>query len=525
MKEEICYTIFSSTHYQPTIMKFQFLLLLGLLSIGTYSCSEDDLTQLNPNLVTPENYFNTAGELEAAVLSGYGTLRAQHLTARHYFFLNDLMDDHHIGTSALQIAPELVRGQQVPASIHIRQLFDAYYDLVHRENTALDGIYANETVDEDIKRRLEAEARFLRGWAYNEIATLWGGAPIYTTRSVSLEDFQPRSPREEVFAIAQSDLRFAVDNLPVDRPDGEIGRADKGAAMGFLARSLMQSGDVAAAKTVLQGIVDLDKYKLLENFGDNFTEENAFLGEALFEVIFAPNGGYNWSDSGNGTNTRSIRAQEYGPNWRNVVPTSAVMEAFPAEALGDPYTDPRLSETIIFEGQSYANGTETLQINPNSPPEEYGDDEVFANFYKYGLYYKQNPGNYRETDANFILMRYADVLLLLAEAEARTNGDLQKARDLINQVRERAGAPTLDEAGVDNGTAEEVLDAVINERELELVGEQVRSRDLRRWHAAGIVDAEQILGYAEEKFLLPIPEEEITNNPMIGLEDQNSGYN
>jgi hypothetical protein len=117
------------------------------------------------------------------------------------------------------------------------------------------------------------------------------------------------------------------------------------------------------------------------------------------------------------------------------------------------------------------------------------------------------------------------VLLLLAEAEARTNGDLQKARDLINQVRERAGAPTLDEAGVDNGTAEEVLDAVINERELELVGEQVRSRDLRRWHAAGIVDAEQILGYAEEKFLLPIPEEEITNNPMIGLEDQNSGYN
>lgn len=509
-------------------MKFRFLLLLGLLGllgVITNSCSEDDLTQLNPNRVTPESYFNTEGELEAAVLSGYGTLRAQHLTARHYFFINDLMDDHHIGTSALQIAPELVRGQQVPASTHIRELFDALYDLVHRENTALDGIAANETVDEGIKRVLEAEAKFLRGWAYNEIATLWGGAPIYTARNLSTADAAPRSSRDDVFALAQSDLRFAVDNLPVDRPDDQIGRADKGAAMGFLARSLMQSGDIAEAKPILQGIVDLNKYKLLENFGDNFTEENAFLGEALFEVIFAQNGGYNWSDSGNGTNTRSIRAQEYGPSWRNVVPTAAVMAAFPAEALGDDYTDPRLSETIIFEGDSYANGTENLQINPNSPPEKYGNVEVYSNFYKYGLYYKENPGGYRETNSNFILMRYADVLLLLAEAEVRTDGDLQKARDLINQVRERAGAPLLDAADIANGNADEIMDAVVHERELELVGEQVRSRDLRRWHAAGIVNAEQILGYGENKFLLPIPEDEITNNPNISLADQNPGYN
>ncbi len=505
-------------------MKLRILLCVGLLGAVAYSCSDDELTQLNPNQVTPENFFQTDGDLEAAVLSGYGTLRSQHIAARHYFFLNDLMDDNHIGTSALQIAPELVRGQQVPASIHIRQLFDALYDLVHRTNTALDGIAANTTVDDDRKTVLEAEARFLRGWAYNEIATLWGGAPIYTKRNVSLDDFAPRSSREEVFALAQSDLRFAADKLPTDRPGSEIGRADRGSSLGFLARSLMQSGDVAGAKTALQSIVDLNKYELLENFGDNFTEENAFLGEALFEIIYAANGGYNWSDSGDGTNTRSIRAQEYGPSWRNVIPTSAALAAFPAEALGASYTDPRLLETVIFEGQEYANGTETLTINPNSPPVQYGSDEVFANFYKYGLYYKENPGGYRETNANFILMRYADVLLLLAEAEARTNGDLSKARDLINQVRARAGAPLLNEAGIANGTADEIMQAVVNEREVELMSEQVRSRDLRRWDAAGIVDAEAILGYSEDKFLLPIPEDEITNNPMIGLGDQNPGY-
>jgi hypothetical protein len=504
-------------------MKLRLFLCLGLLLTVVYACNEDDLVQLNPNLVTPENFFKTEDDLESAVISGYGTLRSQHLVSRHYFFVHDLMDDHHVGTSALQIIPELVRGQQIPTDINIRRIYDALYDMVHRMNTALDGIAANETVDEGVKTRLEAEARFLRGWAYNEVATLFGGSPIYLTRNLSTADFAPRSSREEVFAQAQADLRFAVDNLP-SKDDMEIGRANQGSARGFLARSLMQTNNVAEAKPVLQAIVDSGDYELLENFGANFTEENNFLGESLFEVIYAPVGGYNWSDSGNGTNSRSVRAQEYGPSWRNVVPTTAALEAFAATELGDPFTDPRLSESVIFEGQEYANGTETLTINPNSPKVSYGDEEVFANFYKYGVYYKENPGGFRLTTANFLLMRYADVLLLLAEAEARTNGDLQKARDLVNQVRERAGVPSLDEAGIPHGTSNELMQAIIAEREVELMSEQVRSRDLRRWDAAGIVDAEAILGYDEDKFLLPIPQDEITNNPMISQEDQNPGY-
>lgn len=503
-------------------MKIRILLLLGLIFVVGYACNEDDLVQLDPNRVTPENFFNTEGQLESTVLSGYATLRSQHIASRHYFFINDLMDDAHVGTSALQIAPELTVGQQTPATLPLTQLWDALYDMVHRTNTALDGIAGNETVDAAVKTRLEAEARFLRGWAYNELATLWGGAPIYTTRNVSLDDFKGRSSRAEVFAQAQSDLRFAMENLPEDMP---LGRANRGSAMGFLARSLMQSDDVADAKPVLEAIVASGKYKLLDNFGDNFTEENDFLGEALFEVIYAANGGYNWGDSGDGTNTRSVRAQEYGPSWRNVVPTSAALEAFSATALGDAFDDPRRAETVIFEGEGYGPmDTIALTINPNSPPVEYGDDEVYANFYKYGVYYKENPGGFRLTDANFLLMRYADVLLLLAETEVRLDGDLDRARELVNQIRARAGVPSLEEAGIANGDADELMDAIVAEREVELMSEQVRARDLRRWDAAGIVDAEAILGYAENKFLLPIPDAEITNNPMISLTDQNPGY-
>ena len=137
---------------------------------------------------------------------------------------------------------------------------------------------------------------------------------------------------------------------------------------------------------------------------------------------------------------------------------------------------------------------------------------------------RKNPGGFRLTDHNFIMMRYADVLLLLAEAEVRTSGDLERARDLVNQIRERAGAPSLDESDISNDNADDLLQAIVDEREVELVSEQVRSRDLRRWHAAGIVDAESILGYSVEKFLLPIPQNEIINNVNILPADQNPGY-
>jgi hypothetical protein len=292
----------------------------------------------------------------------------------------------------------------------------------------------------------------------------------------------------------------------------------------------MQSGDVVEAKQVLNDIVDMNKYKLLDNYGDNFIVENDFLGEALFEVIFAPNGGYNWDDSGDsnwgGPNSQSARAQEYGPFWRNAVPSQALIDLIPHEDKGNAYTDPRWDEIIILNGESYGPNDEfVIDINANSAPITYAGEQILANFYKYGIYYRQEVPSFQLTSSNLILMRYADVLLLLAEAEVRTGGDRSRARNLINQVRARVGAPLLDEAGIANGTDDELMDAIVFERAIELVTEQVRGRDIRRWHEAGIVNAEALLGYSEEKFLLPIPLDEIINNPMITQADQNPGYN
>lgn len=500
-------------------MKSRVLLLLGLVFLVAYSCSEDDLVQLDPNRVTPESFFETEGQLESAVLSAYASIRSGQAVGRFYYFLHDLRGDAHMPTSAcFEDAALMARGGAVTSNGMIGGYWQQLYRIIHRANTALDGIAANETVDEGVKNQLAAEARFLRGWAYMELATLWGGVPIYTSRVTNPEGSAPRSSVEETWAQAESDFNFAADNLPTEWDASNQGRATRGAALGMLGRSHMQQNELAEAKSAFEELMGLNIYALNDEFLASFTEENAFLPENIFEVVFAQIGDYNWNGNGDGTNARSVRAQEYGPSWRNVVPNTKLANAFEEN-------DPRRYQTVILEGEAFADGSETLAINFNSDPIMFNGEETYGNFYKYGVYYKQNPGGYRTTNTNFVLMRYADVLLHMAEIEARS-GSLDAARGYINQIRQRAGVSDIEESDIPSTTQDEVIRAVQRERFVELASEQVRSRDMDRWRAAGILPAEEEHFYftANKHELLPIPLQEIQTNPSVSSSDQNPGY-
>lgn len=523
------YSIYLINIITSTIMNTKIFLLLGLFFALSFGCSEDELTRLDPARVVPENYFLNQQQLESAVLSAYAPLRSGPLVSRWYFFINDLRDDHHMPTQSLTILLTIPNGQASANDNEMREHWTALYLMIHRANTALDGIAANTTVEEDVKTALAAEARFLRGWAYNELATQWGGVPIYTTRLTTLDGFQPRSSREESFAQAQSDLQFAAENLPLTRDANSLGRATRGSALGYLGRSYMQSNNLSAARTALEAVVDLNQYSLVDNFGDLFTEENDFTSESLFEVVYAPIGDYNWGNftTGDGADSKSVRAQEYGKAWRNIAPTTDMVRLYENELNSAcDYTDPRLRETVIFEGDSYANGTEVFDdFRQNSDRVDYFGEDLYASWYKYEVYYKLDPGEFYTSTTNYILMRYADVLLLLAEIEAR-EGNLDAARGYADMVRARVGIPSLEDSCVPAGSQAEVIKAIIDERGKELATEAIRARDLRRWHEAGVIDAANYLDYFTEKnLLLPIPTQEIVTNTQISESDQNPGYN
>lgn len=508
-------------------MKSKILLVLGLMLVLVYACNEDDLTQLNPNQVVPENFFQDRGQLESAVFSAYAPWRGGNMTGRFYYFLNDLLGDAHMPTSAcFEDAALMNRGGIQATNGMIAGFWQNLYLMIHRANTAIDGITANETVDQAIKTELEAEARFLRGWAYNELATLFGGVPIYTSRVLTPDGAGARATQEATFQQAEDDLNFAAMNLPSSRDADNLGRATAGSAYGILARSHMQQGDLVAARAAINSLKGLGIYALDANFIDPFTEENSASSEIITQVVYAQIGDYNWNAAGDGTNARSVRAQEYnGVSWRNVVPNSKLINAFEYEPAGDPMTDPRRYLTAILDDETYADGTETMLNNQNSDPVDFHGTSTYAAFYKYGVFYKENPGGYRTTNTNFVVQRFADILLLEAEIEAR-EGNLQPARDLINEIRGRVGMPDIEDSNIPNTTQDEVIQAVIRERYVELASEQVRHRDLVRWGQAGLItptDERSWFSVGKHE-VLPIPLTEIQTNQSITEADQNPGY-
>ena len=126
---------------------------------------------------------------------------------------------------------------------------------------------------------------------------------------------------------------------------------------------------------------------------------------------------------------------------------------------------------------------------------------------------------------NFRVIRYADVLLMMAEVENELSGPAA-ALPYLNQIRARADVnmPPYPTAQYPVGTQEEMLKAIMHERRVELAGEQVRNRDIRRWRRGGKLETEPIAGYTSRNDLLPIPLEEIDNNSALTNADQNPGY-
>ncbi len=510
-------------------MKYRLLFAAALSCAAVLSCNEEDLDQLDPNNVTPESFFTLPSQIESGLYGGYAVQQGVNLGSRLYFFLNDLRGGELAGTQALiGSLPRFINGTSLSTDGEVGSYWSALFEIIHHMNTTLEGIERtrarpDNTISDADLNAFAGEARFLRGWAYNELATHYGGVPLYSAVVLTPDDAKARSTEAETFDFAQADLAFAAANLPATRPQGIRGRATSGAALAILGRSHMQENELDEAKTALEAVVASGTYSLVEDFNLLFTEENDFLSENIYEIVFSAIGDFDWSGSGVTADSKTVRAQEYGPFWHNVQPSLQFMQAFAQESCGESYTDPRFAGTFVFRGDSIG-GPEQRGIyspNGNGTSVDLCGRNVYAGVYKYGVFYKELQGSYRTATTNLIIMRYADVLLLLAEIEAR-QGDDAAARGYLAQVRNRVGAPGVETTEF----ASNLVRAVQYERTVELAYEQIRWRDLRRWRDAGILPAEyEIPSYEPNDRVLPIPNGEIINNPSLTQADQNPGYN
>ena len=494
------------------------LSLIGTLAFA-FSCNDSILDKNNPNEFTPDSFYKNGDQIVGGVNAVYSSLQSLDLFCREYFFLHDMRgDDVASGGGQLEThRGQLLTGTHDASNGVLMQVWRGWYRLIHQANQVIDNApKATENVTEELKLRVVGEAKFLRALAYFDLVTIWGGVPLMETYAKAIGEDKPRASVDEVYTLIISDLENAIANLPLksEYNASNAGRVNKEAAQNLLARVYMQRGQYNLAEPLLAAIINGGAFSDWVNipYIENFREENEFNAESLFEVAFTEaNGGSSWDASGQGTSTEvTFRGQEYGPNaWRNLIPSTSLMEEYEKVADGDPKDDPRYNDNFYFIGDKYSNDTKVL--------ENWG-------WKKYQKIYKADNEDQR-SGINMRVMRYTEVLLNMAEVQNALGNDAD-AIDYLNEVRSREGVemPPYPTANYAVNSPAEVFRAIIHERRVELAGEQIRNRDILRWRALGKLPSEPLAYYAEKHALAPIPQQEINSNAVLTEADQNPGW-
>ena len=498
-----------------------------LVIVGVIACDKK-LDVLDKNNPTQESYFKTASELQNGVNSIYSTMRAAELVGREWFFIHDMRGGETWAGGAQLEAPRaelLKQATPAPTNAVMTSVWNGCYQMINKANVVL--VKAPDVTDNiTLRDRLVGEARFLRAWAYNELVSQWGDVPVYTEPITSPTAFKGKSPAAEIYALIISDLTDAVAKLPLSYGSSDLGRATKGAANTLLGRVQMQKGDYAAAKAALLAIVNSGQYSLV-NFSWNFdgdiangtnvlTTGHEANAESIFEVFFQDRGdnNFNWGYNGElqppfNWGPQTVRNQEYGNVWGNVIPADRLLNEFEAG-------DPRYKMTFWEEGDKELTkgGTEpgvTLTAsNLNVDPSTRNGITLKRIFKKYSAI-DWIEGSFHSSGINQRVMRYADVLLMLAECEAET-GTPAQAAIYINMVRARPGVAMTP---VVLATKNEALRAVMHERSVELAGEEVNNIDILRWRKKGYFPSIMTDPKPGQVDMLPIPFAETSTNPLI----------
>lgn len=496
---------------------YKILSITCLISFFIVSaCNDSILNKSNPNELSPETFFESEAQLRDATNVIYACMQSKAMYARQYFFSNDLMAQECEGLGSLGgDLREYIDYTWTSSNANIKRLWDIQYQGIHKANFVIGNAdrVPEAAISDAQRKQFLGEAKFLRANYYFELVTRWGDIPLLKEIATSAEGL-PRSPASEVWALIQEDLNDAANNLLMTKDAlgvDNLGRATKGAAYALkgkvhLFRRQYQEAADAFAK--------VSGYSLMDNYFDNFMEETEHNSESIFEVQF--NGTYggsgSWGDNANGVAEVTFRSQEYGFNaWRNVVVSQTLLNEFEAN-------DPRIGFNFYQDGDLFNNEQDTIKAFGNV-----ADDK--PNWKKYQQQYGSSGSN-TASGINFRIIRYADVLLMWAEALNELD-QRPLAIEKMNMVRNRPtvmmpnyGTPEMD-AIYPVGTKLEVFNAIVHERQVELCGEQARYRDIQRWGIAKDVVPNYVVGKHE---FWPLPITEIDANEAISSADQNPGF-
>lgn len=512
--------------------KYVYILMLGLLSVFSTGCEDRLDIAKHGNMGSQEDFYKTDDDAIQALASLYSSWGGNYY---NWFFTKNLLaDDVWAGGGSRGDNSQMEQLNEYTFDTDhgmVQGLYSGMYGIIYKSNLIIDLLEP----DTEVKKRAVAEARFFRAWSNFELVTLFGTAPVVDHLLTPGEYRLGNSTPEVMWALIESDLTEAINSnaLPSksDVNDSETGiRITKEVAQAMLGKAYLFQGKYGDAAGILDEVIESGKYALYTGDYDKLLHVAANgCCESMLEVQKRNDSEQAWNQmtmtfimQGWRTEklTLSSEASSYiaTGTYGFMNPTKDLYEAFVAMEGENGY---RLNSSIRTAAQLENLGI-SLQAGANLVGHEgyfmwknraLKEDCVYDASYFQALQY-----------INLRVMRYAEVLLLAAEAHVQ-NGNSGKALEYVNQTRSRAQL---------NGLTSVTLDDVKKEKRLELCLESVRFQDLVRWGDAETVMANQgkeipsysskgtefqyrnsTYGFKPKHKLLPIPRKELELNPNM----------
>ncbi len=486
-------------------------IILAVTVIFFSSCSEDFLDRKPTGTLTAETFFENEEHAILATNAIYSNFRSWEYCGLPYLGATDIISDDSDKGSTENDGPYLKEVDDFffdATNQTFSTIWKGHYQTIARANIAINRIPDIEMTTA-LKERLVGEAKFLRAFNYLRLVQWFGDIPLITSQLTEDQFFtQKRNSKAEIYALIEKDLKDAISTLPERSKYAytDLGRATKGAAKGILAKLYMIQKKYAESLTLCEEIITSGEYSLMANYNQIFTRAGEFGSESIFEIGAVA---LQASIAGSGaTPYNMVQGVRGVPNlgWGFNRPSDDLIQNYEAG-------DPRRQATIIYVGEVLPDGSTIVQNNPEILNARFNQKAWVASHV--GLQ-DNGPGNIR-------LLRYADIILLAAEA-ANELGQNNKALDYVNMTRKRArGTNTfiLKDLALTDQT--DLRTAIRKERRSELAMEQLRWFDLQRWGIQKEVMTKIGKPFITNKHeLFPLPQTEI--DLSAGSLGQNPGF-
>lgn len=543
-------------------MKKYLSIIAAALLMGSFSSCSDFLDRYPLEELSDESFWKTEKDAEMAVSNLYNVLPT--------WDTDEAINSDDAVHGIKWAAGNQSKGVYDPADYG----WSGEYGYIRQANLVLEKIQEMD-LSEDAYKKLEGQARFFRAYTYFTLIRSFGAVP-YIDKPLELTDVEniTRTPKDEVYAKVMEDFDIAIANLPVQWDEANSGRITKGAAMAMKARAALYYNNWETAMTEAKNVMDLGQYELYDKdntgrYKELFWEVADGCDEFILSVQFnAP------------TRTHYLIGWECFPTlgWGGLNPTQSLVDAF-EDINGAPITseasvydptnpfanrDPRLEVNVLHDGETMYGVTikvAPLSSSGNTGIGQHGDATATGYYQQKWLDPSIDPQSTGwDMGKDWVVIRYAEVLLTYAEAKNELSPLDPSAFDAVNQVRRRVGMPDLQNTDPTKptycGTQDDLRKRIWNEWRVEFALEGgKRQWDIRRWGIAKDVlnapfeglrytlvddpnapkgdngkkcilyvgEPLKLAGshYEDHNYLLPIPQTEIDLNPKL---EQNPGY-